>query len=176
MPPKTNNPDEPPVFTSNLLPRPKSAFPGPRKVPRLCATAFDVPFLRLKKPQPERLSKRLISLNHWVQTRTELVTEIRDGLMPEAELEDRWEEQMRGLVKGEARRRRLSKEEEELVRGDGRVTYASCLNEVRVGVMRELTRFSAENVARARAMLEIVKKEEALAEEEAREAGDDASG
>lgn len=176
MPPKTDDPDEPPVFTSNLLPRPKSAFSGTRKVPRLCATAFGIPFLRLKKPQPERLSKRLLSLNYWMQRRTEVVTELRDNLIPEAALEDRWEQRIWKLAKRELEGGQLSGEQEELVRGDRNVTYEGCLNEVRNELQRELTDMRAKNIARARAMLEIVKKEKALAEEEAREARDDATG
>lgn len=101
---------------------------------------------------------------------------MKEDLVPEAALEDGWERAMVELVKKEARRRELSTEEEELARGDGGVTYGGCLHGARVAVQEEMTRANADNIARARAMLEIVKKEKALAEEEAREAMEAGNG
>lgn len=169
MPPRTNDPDEPPVYTSTFLPRPKSALSGPRRVPRLCATATGIPFLRFKKPQPEALTERFLSLNHKVQERTDALVLMKEDLVAEAEAEDGWERKMAELVRREGKGRGLSREEEELARGDGGVTYGGCVREARAAVQDEMTRTTVDNIARARAMLEIVKKEKALAEEEERE-------
>lgn len=95
--------------------------------------------------------------------------------MPEASLEDGWERAMGELARREGRGRKLTREEEELARGDGGVTFGGCLHGARVKIQEEMTRANADNIARARAMLEIVKKEKALAEEEAREAADGAT-
>lgn len=177
LPRKTDDPDEVPEFTSTLLPRPASALKGPRKIPRLAATSSGVPFLRLRKPQPERLTKKLLSLNHQAMERTDAVMRMKDDLLPEAALEDRWEAAVRRMLTAEQGRRRLSAAEEEVLGEDERrATYVQAVNEAKGQVQTLMNRTTAENVARARALLEIVKREKALAEEEARGAGDDARG
>ncbi|SPO04821.1 uncharacterized protein DNG_07506 [Cephalotrichum gorgonifer] len=173
LPPKTSRAGEKPVFTSTILPRPKSAFSGTRKIPRLCATSFGVPFLRLKKPQPVALSNKLRSLNLMAQKRLEMASLIKDELIPEAHSEDAWEKAVRDLARRErGGGRQTSKEEQDLLDGDGRETYAGRLEGVRAGIMQKVERTSVENIARAKAMLEIVKQEKVLAAQEERQASE----
>ena len=178
LPPKTNDPDERPVFVSDILPRPKSALKGPRKIPRLCITSFDVPFLRFKKPQSERLSQRLLSQYYQASERTEAVVEIKEKLLPDAELEDRWEREMRRRAREEwqGTGRRLTREEQRFLDEEGKGSHVGCMWQVLRQLQDEMTRKRTENIARAEALLEIVKKEKALAAQEAREAGNDATG
>lgn len=156
------------MYTSTFLPRPKSELSGTRQVPRLCATATGIPFLRFKKPQPAALTQKIISLNYKVKERMDGLALMKEEMVGEAELEDGWEGKMAELVRKEGMGRRLSREEEELASGDRGVTYGGCIREARLAVQDEMTRANADNIARARAMLEIVKKEKALAEQEAR--------
>lgn len=178
LPPKTDDPHEPPVFVSDILPRPKSALKGPRKIPRLCITNFDVPFLRFKKPQPKRLSQRLLSQYYQATERTDGVVEAKENLIPEAELEDRWENEMRRRIREEreASGRTLTREEKEFLEEERKGSYVGCMWQVLRLLQDEMTRTTTENIARAQAMLEIIRKEKALAEQEAREAGNDATG
>lgn len=163
---------------SDLLPRPKSALKGPRKIPRLCITNFEVPFLRFKKPQPERLSMRLLSEYYRSSEKIEGLAHIKDNLMEEALHEDRWESEVRrrALTEWKERGKWPNREEEEFLdEADTGDTYVRCLRQVVRMVEDEMSRERTDRIAQADALLEIVKKEKALAEEEAREAGNDVS-
>lgn len=178
LPRKTLDPDEPPVFVSDILPRPKSAFKGERKIPSLCITSFEVPFLRFKKPQSERLSQRLLSQYHHAKETVEAVVEIKENLIPDAELEDAWEGEMRrrARMEWEGTGRRLTREEQELLDDGGRRLHARAMRQLLHYMQNEMTKKRNENIARAGALLEIIKKEKVLAAQEAREAGNDATG
>lgn len=178
LPPKTNDPNEPPVFVSDLLPRPKSALKGPRKIPRLCIANFDVPFLRFKKPQSDRLSQRLLSQYHEATEQTDAVVEMKENMLPDANLEDGWEREMRRRAREEwqGTGRRPTGEEQQLLDDERRGTHAGVVWQAVLRLQEEMTRKRTENIARAEALLEIVKKEKALAAQEAREAGNDATG
>ena len=167
---------KPPVYTSNILPRPKSALKGPRRVPRFAWTMFGVPFLRLKKPQPKRLSGRLMWLFREQDKRLKATIYLRDYGLWHAKCEDEWERRIRGVARAELKGRKLTKEEEEFLKGAEDVTYTECLRDVDNALRDWITRSRMDGVGRARALLDIVKKEKALAEQEAREAGNDATG
>ncbi|KAH7312160.1 hypothetical protein B0I35DRAFT_49127 [Stachybotrys elegans] len=79
------------TYVSELLPRPKDAFQGDRHIPRYAVTAQGQPFLRIKKPQPDTLSRRIhkADVESWAEQ--ERIMEAEEELAPDAALEDMWE-------------------------------------------------------------------------------------
>jgi hypothetical protein len=83
-----------PPKTSVLQVRPYAKVSGPRHVPIL-AQVQGIPFLRLKKPQPEALSR---ALQHKLQKRIDLFDErvlLNNYWLPCARQEDIWDEIIR---------------------------------------------------------------------------------
>lgn len=170
LPSVTNDPNEPPVYKATVRPLPKSAFKGDRKIPRLCATSFGVPFLRITKgKQPPKLSGKLQSFNKKIQLYAQLITRIPEVLIPDVYTEDRWEKMMADLAREESKRRKLSDLEKDLVLGDGKATYVQNLREVRGELVSKLKKIKIDHLARAKAMVELIRQEEALAQIETQE-------
>ena len=170
LPPVTNNPRERPVYKATVRPLPKSALKGDRKIPYLAASSFGVPFLRITKgKQPPRLSGKIQSFNKKIQLYAELISKIPNVLIPDVYTEDRWERMMGALAREESKRRKLSGPEMDLLLGDGRATYVQNLREVRGELMSKLNKIKIDNLAKAKAMVQLIREEEALAEIEKRE-------
>ncbi|KAI1380073.1 hypothetical protein F4677DRAFT_250422 [Hypoxylon crocopeplum] len=93
------NPNPKPVYAIPSRPRPLSELGGSgrRHVPRL-DMASDLPILRIKKPQPPLLSRVLTQKIRRRVTRMGAVSVMYEELMPDAELEDEWEQTMATLL------------------------------------------------------------------------------
>ncbi|KAF4507381.1 hypothetical protein G6O67_006023 [Ophiocordyceps sinensis] len=90
----TARPGQAPRYTSSVLPRPRAALDGdtrPRRVPSLCSTSYGQPFLRMRKPQPRALSRMVGLKDRFFQKKIFKVVEINEDLIPEALLEDEWD-------------------------------------------------------------------------------------
>ncbi|KAH6609898.1 hypothetical protein Trco_003244 [Trichoderma cornu-damae] len=95
--------NEPPRYTSNILPRPKDSLKGrPRKVPSVSATADGQPFVRIKKPQPHALSRMIGRKNRIFTNRIANMMDIDELVAPEAALEDEWDRMMDELLAKES--------------------------------------------------------------------------
>ncbi|PKS11376.1 hypothetical protein jhhlp_003138 [Lomentospora prolificans] len=166
LPGWTGDPEETARYQCTIRPIPKSALSGERKVPRLCATTTGVPFLRFTKPQPKALTKRLWRLDQEIIGLTDASTQIRDEILPSATEEDAWEKRVRDMLVEESSQRKLSDAERELTSESPDNTYVNTYRAVRRQLQKELELIRRDNIARAGAMLELMRKEKALAESE----------
>ncbi|KAI8964514.1 hypothetical protein F5Y11DRAFT_345449 [Daldinia sp. FL1419] len=93
--PTARNPNPKPVYDIPSRPRPASELGGSgrRHVPHI-DMASDIPFLRIKKPQPAYLSHILRSRVRKRAQRLDIVQSLYENEIPEAELEDEWEKMM----------------------------------------------------------------------------------
>ncbi|KAL7919017.1 hypothetical protein ACQKWADRAFT_302407 [Trichoderma austrokoningii] len=100
--------DEPPKYTSNILPRPKDSLkgPGPRRVPFVNATADGQPFVRLKKPQPYAMSKMIGRKTNIFNDRILNIVDVDEWTASQAALEDEWDRMMDKLLAEEKPRKR----------------------------------------------------------------------
>ncbi|KAL7897444.1 hypothetical protein HDV63DRAFT_260506 [Trichoderma sp. SZMC 28014] len=92
--------DEPPKYTSNILPRPRDSLkgPGPRKVPSVSATADGQPFVRLRKPQPHAMSKMIGRKTNIFNDRILNILDVDEWTASQAALEDEWDRMMDKLI------------------------------------------------------------------------------
>ncbi|KAH8666880.1 hypothetical protein BX600DRAFT_436254 [Xylariales sp. PMI_506] len=179
------DPNPKPVYTSAHRPRPRAALGGSgrRRVPVL-DMAGDVPFLRLKKPQPEILSRVILQKVRKRASRTGLVKQMFDKDMPESHEEDEWEKIVAKLAREEGvastsrkrNTRKLIQGREQEDSGDwlddasGDVSYARTLRQYGIAeVSEKLNRERIDLVARADAMRAIIAEEAALANQEKEE-------
>ncbi|KAI0193130.1 hypothetical protein F4808DRAFT_442551 [Astrocystis sublimbata] len=170
-------------------PRPASELGGTgrRKIPHI-ELAGEFPFLRIKKPQPEILSRVLRQKNDRSAVRMALIAVLREELHPQAQEEDWWEDTLarQASVENVAWRRELGEAPTRIKRdlvnaiwqqrtdigGSGlsqKYGWGSYLDGVNVGI-RDMNRgFARERedlVARADALRQVVLKETRMAEEE----------
>ncbi|KAL6863668.1 hypothetical protein J3F83DRAFT_745211 [Trichoderma novae-zelandiae] len=168
--------DEPPKYTSNILPRPKESLKGPRKVPSVSATAEGQPFVRLKKPQPHALSRMIGRKGRIFTNRIEHIMDLDERVTPEAALEDEWDRMMDDLLakegaKGERREKEVS------YRWDREIhpkmaTFGWSVQLSRLWWEWKVEKTWEDWIARGEALQELVEQESALAE---REQGDRAA-
>ncbi|KAF4972102.1 hypothetical protein FSARC_1242 [Fusarium sarcochroum] len=91
---KVSAPGAPIKYESTIRPLPKSAFAGERKTPMFCATAEGQPFLRIKKPQPRVLTRAIARKTMMWRRTMEGLVDVEEYGIPEALLEDRWDNMM----------------------------------------------------------------------------------
>lgn len=143
-------PTSPPVYKPTNRPLPKEQLTGERKVPVLDDT-FGFPFLRISRPQSRRLGHQLYNLVKRRVKREELITQLKEEAVYDAEEEDVWEAML---------------EREFGVEDPARTTY---VRSVKLSIWHLALALNEEKkhmVARGKAMWEIVEKERALLEEE----------
>lgn len=130
-----------------ILSRPRPTVSGIRRVPALVSARGEVPFLRIKKPQPRILSlvidNKLKRRWNWIVTRQRL-----DDELEMANAEDRWDAMMG-----------------ETVEGSWRVPILESLREVKTKIRQS----DEANAKLAGKMWEVVLKERELAEKEKNE-------
>ncbi|KAI5859298.1 hypothetical protein GGS23DRAFT_329115 [Durotheca rogersii] len=192
--PTPENPRPRPVYATPSRPRPREELSGTgfRQVPRL-DLAGDFPFLRLKKPQPASLSR---VLTHNIRRRVARITTLQymaDELMPDAQLEDEWENRVAFLLSCQGNKPNhrdryspgygdggdttdsyfssMTAESREAanIRADFWVdaTYSRTLHEHGILHLQNLLSEEREDqVARADAMRRLIEEERALAEQE----------
>lgn len=90
--------DEPPKYTSNILPRSRDSLKGPRKVPSVSATADGQPFVRLRKPQPHAMSKMIGRKTNIFNDRILNILDVDEWTASQAVLEDEWDRMMDKLL------------------------------------------------------------------------------
>ncbi|KAH6618216.1 hypothetical protein B0J18DRAFT_493128 [Chaetomium sp. MPI-SDFR-AT-0129] len=176
---KTSAEGEPPVYAPNIPPRPLSSFPnGVRKPPHL-AHANDIPFLRMKKPQPRFLGRVIRQRMERRIDRLNVMYEIDDVLIYDAAAEDEWDEMMEVMLAEKAKQEKRSaggentteteeiQEEEEEETEEP--TYQEVLRSVQFHLIEVAEAERKDLVARSQALWEIVQRERALALEEEKE-------
>ncbi|KAK7754543.1 hypothetical protein SLS62_003564 [Diatrype stigma] len=91
--------EEPPVYMTPHRPVPASELGGSgrRRVPHL-EMAGDFVFLRKSKPQSPVLSRVLLQKIRTREKRASLVQALMDEMIPDAELEDAWEESVEDML------------------------------------------------------------------------------
>ncbi|KAI0536925.1 hypothetical protein GGR58DRAFT_473556 [Xylaria digitata] len=181
-PPNPSNPESRPVYATPHRPRPQSKLGGTgrRKVPRL-DLADDFPFLRLTKPQPAVLSRVLRQKFIRRSDRARRVGELWEESLPDAKLEDEWEEAIARLEREEGGSddgweqpsgTGSTKEENWQTRrhigtGPSEDSHAHIVKRYGITeVSHALTRERVDQVARADAMRQLIIQEKALAAQE----------
>ncbi|TFB02748.1 hypothetical protein CCMA1212_005387 [Trichoderma ghanense] len=162
--------NEPPKYTSNILPRPRESLKGPRKVPSVSATAEGQPFVRLKKPQPHTLSRMIGRKGRIFSNRIENIMDLDERVTSEAALEDEWDSMMDDLLaneggKGGKRRKQAS------YRWDGEnsakmETFGWSVQLSRLWLEWKVEKTWEDWIARGEALQELVEQERSLAERE----------
>ncbi|PNY25711.1 Uncharacterized protein TCAP_04350 [Tolypocladium capitatum] len=157
----TAPPGRPPAYTSSVLPRPRSALPAdrPRRVPSLCTTANDQPFLRIKKPQPRALSRMVGRKDRVFQRKIYRIVDIDEELVPGAALEDEWDR----LVADQMRREAAGPGGEG---GGPKTTFSWSVQLARLWWEWRVEKTWQDWTARGTALNELVERERALAEQE----------
>ncbi|KAI1211187.1 uncharacterized protein F4807DRAFT_27982 [Annulohypoxylon truncatum] len=180
--PTPENPRPTPVFATPHRPRPAEELggTGKRHVPRL-DLAFDIPFLRIKKPQPPVLSRVLHQKIKKRVERFESLGEFSEFSLPEAELEDMWEKGVGELLKrhqnsnsgdgGRSAGNRIIPDNPEVgaIYNDiwGGETFQSTTRRHALDyIYGKLNEERVREVARADAMRKLIEEETALAEQE----------
>ncbi|KAK4147389.1 putative ubiquitin-conjugating enzyme [Dichotomopilus funicola] len=157
---------EPPVYAPNIPPRPLSSFPnGVRKPPHL-AHANDIPFLRMKKPQPRFLGRVIRQRMERRIDRLNVMYEIDDVLIYDAAVEDEWDEMMEFML---AKKNTTETEEIQDEEETEEPTYQEVLRSVQFHLIEVAEAERKDLVARSQALWEIVQRERALALEEEKE-------
>ncbi|KAL3595036.1 hypothetical protein FPOAC2_09357 [Fusarium poae] len=95
---KISAPGEHPRYEPTVRPLPKTAFVGERKVPVFGHTAEMMSFLRIKKPQPENLSRSLGAKTTRFRQTVQDTKKVDRELVPAAALEDLWDDIMHRLL------------------------------------------------------------------------------
>ncbi|KAI1387173.1 uncharacterized protein F4822DRAFT_405658 [Hypoxylon trugodes] len=172
--PTPTNPNPPPKYISPTRPRPLPQLGGSgrRQIPRL-EMASDFPFLRLKKPQPTVLSHVLHQKIKKRQIRTETLIRFREDSIPDAELEDEWEniladtmEKWDGGNSNTRRAGRAGRSMAQEIRKDlkTRNTFRETISTHGLRYMEDmLTRERLDLIARADAMRGIIEEETRMA-------------
>ncbi|KAI8631187.1 hypothetical protein F5Y19DRAFT_23573 [Xylariaceae sp. FL1651] len=190
--PSPSNPDPRPEYATPHRPRPPSELGGSgrRQIPRI-DMANDIPFLRLTKPQPAILNRVIRQKVRKRYQRTAKVGQLQDAVLPDAQLEDEWEEEMARLMREEkkgqpappapGRPRPISKytgkpqtatelhwrDVQDVGAGPAERSHTYTIHQHGVMALSTLlTRERVDQVARADAMRRLIIQEKALAAEE----------
>lgn len=83
----------PPEYTYNFD-RPRESLTGARNIPSVSSTADGYPFVRLSKPQPQRMSQTIMKRIYKAQEYKLKIADIEDYEGQEALEEDEWDELM----------------------------------------------------------------------------------
>ncbi|KAL6887283.1 hypothetical protein HDV57DRAFT_488471 [Trichoderma longibrachiatum] len=162
--------NEPPKYTSNILPRPKESLKGPRKVPSVSATADGQPFVRLKKPQPYTLSKMIGRKGRIFSNRIENIMDLDERVTSEAALEDEWDRMMDDLLakeSGQGGKRRRTVPYSWDAEDDAKMeTFGWSVQLSRLWWEWKVEKTWEDWIARGDALQELVEQERALAERE----------
>ncbi|KAK5996589.1 hypothetical protein PT974_01926 [Cladobotryum mycophilum] len=162
----TAQPWETPKYTSNILPRPKSSLPKYRKVPSLCTTADSQPFVRILKPQPRALSRMVGRKGRIFTNRIMSIMETDEDLVPEAALEDEWDNLMVDLMEKEKREHQHEHEGRALELDDPKETFSWSVQLTRLWWEWKIETTWEDWIARGDALQELVEKEEILLAQE----------
>lgn len=152
--PTAAQPRPKPVYAIPSRPRPLEALGGSghRRVPHMDMAA-DLPFLRLKKPQPAQLSRILTQKMQRRSERLAQLTYFTEEVLDDAREEDDWEDALRRQQRAEGIRAPHG--------GEG--TYRATVVEHAVDFMyRQVTEEREDAVARADAMRDLVRREREL--------------
>ncbi|KAG8354861.1 hypothetical protein FVEN_g7165 [Fusarium venenatum] len=95
---KVSAPDEFPKYEPTVRPLPKTAFVGERKVPVFGHTAELMSFLRIKKPQPESLSRSLGAKTVRFRQTIQATKKVDTELVSAAASEDLWDDIVHRLL------------------------------------------------------------------------------
>ncbi|KAI0899019.1 hypothetical protein F4806DRAFT_322469 [Annulohypoxylon nitens] len=159
--PTPENPRPTPVYATPSRPRPASELGGSgrRQIPRL-DMASDLPFLRIKKPQPPILSRVLTQKIKKRVLRYDTLGEFWDYSLPDAELEDMWEQEVNALLK--KNRMVYSTDNDKFAETFQYTTKRHGIDFLH----NKLNDERLHQVARADAMRRLIEEETALAEQE----------
>lgn len=180
----TAPPGEPPVYTSPRHPVPRDQLTGRRSVPHISVSTEGIAFLRQGKPQPHRVSRYVMRKDMLKKRAMDALLKARREDLPFATEEDRWEtlmaQEMMAVNRAQGRSKRDLSRRQDKSRDLESLGFPDRMSEDQsygwsVG---EAYRFSSERlhhervnqVARARAFLEIQQAEKAMLEKEEREA------
>ncbi|KAL6699548.1 hypothetical protein J3F84DRAFT_186582 [Trichoderma pleuroticola] len=162
--------NDPPKYTSNILPRPKDSLTGPRKVPSVSATADGQPFMRLKKPQPHVMSRMIGRKNRIFESRILNILDIDERAVPEAALEDDWDRMMDELLaeEGSKRGRRKQQDLRQSAREDSSKmeTFGWSVQLSRLWWELKIEKTWEDWIARGEALHQLVEQERSLDEQE----------
>lgn len=162
--------NDPPKYTSNILPRPKDSLTGPRKVPSVSATADGQPFVRLKKPQPHVMSRMIGRKNRIFESRIMNILDIDERVVPEAALEDEWDRMMDELLaeEGSNKGRRKQQDLRQSTREDRSKmeTFGWSVQLSRLWWELKIERTWEDWIARGEALHQLVERERSLDEQE----------
>ncbi|KAL0943040.1 DNA repair protein [Colletotrichum truncatum] len=159
---KISKPNEPPVYVSPIFPRPRDSFEGRRKIPHIVASASGHIFLRHKGPQPYAVSNLLRRKQARKVRFTAHLLDIENENWEFATEEDNWEKLVnQALGKKPSRKPRMD---------PWAASYAESVNESYRNLVISMNRFREDEVAKGRALIEAVKGEEKLLEQEVLEA------
>ncbi|KAJ3483855.1 hypothetical protein NLG97_g7204 [Lecanicillium saksenae] len=134
-------------------------IPRRRRVPSVAATAEGLPFLRTSSAQPHEMSRMIGRKNKTFQETISKITDLRDELIPEAELEDQWDR----LVSQQLRRESLPQEQSS---GDLTEHYTWSLYLSRLWLEWKTELVMQDWIARGEALQRIVDQERELADVE----------
>ncbi|KAI1452232.1 hypothetical protein F4805DRAFT_43090 [Annulohypoxylon moriforme] len=169
--PTPEDPNPEPVYATPNRPRPAEELGGSgrRHIPRL-DMASDLPFLRIKKPQPPLLSRVLTQKIKKRVDRYDTLGYFWEESLPSAELEDAWEREVKNLLRrhrvselSDGDRNKIIQDDSEIGGGSFQITMKKHgidhlhgkLNEQRI-----------HEIARADAMRRLIEEETVLAEQE----------
>ncbi|KAL7954339.1 hypothetical protein V8C34DRAFT_22337 [Trichoderma compactum] len=161
--------NDPPKYTSNILPRPKDSLTGPRKVPSVSATADGQPFVRLKKPQPHAMSRMIGRKNRIFESRITNILDIDERVVPEAALEDDWDRMMDELLAEEGSKKgRKQQDLRQSVREDSSKmeTFGWSVQLSRLWWELKIEKTWEDWIARGEALHQLVEEERSLDERE----------
>ncbi|KAF4976912.1 hypothetical protein FZEAL_6488 [Fusarium zealandicum] len=108
---KVSGPSEPIEYEPTVRPLPRSAFVGERKVPVLGSTAEGQVFLRIKKPQPQVLSRAIGLKTKLFREDIWAVMDIEEYDLTIADQEDRWEQLVNKQLKAEGLQDQVARDE-----------------------------------------------------------------
>ncbi|KAM0445980.1 hypothetical protein ACHAO4_009567 [Trichoderma viride] len=171
--------DEPPKYTSNLLPRPRDSLkgPGPRKVPSVSATADGQPFVRLRKPQPHAMSKMIGRKTNIFNDRILNILDVDEWTASQAALEDEWDRMMDKLLAkenpGKAESQAFPRQPFDGDYFPMGETFGWSVQLSRLWWEWKVERTWEDWTARGEALHELVEQERSLAEKERRRSEDD---
>ncbi|KAK0616655.1 hypothetical protein B0T14DRAFT_523572 [Immersiella caudata] len=147
--------ENPIVYKPTQPPLPLSAFKsGVRRIPHLDMCNTTHPFLRFRKPQSPKLSSALLHRHNLREANIIASKKFREEDMDFVEQEDKWENQLRRLMRADPEK----------------TTYKSTLIEVMNETHKWLHWDFEDALARGKALWEIVERERALAKREKKDA------
>ncbi|PTB38620.1 uncharacterized protein TrAFT101_006636 [Trichoderma asperellum] len=164
--------DEPPKYTSNILPRSRDSLKGPRKVPSVSATADGQPFVRLKKPQPYAMSKMIGRKTNIFNDRIMNILDVDEWTASQAALEDEWDRMMDKLLAKENPEKTEGQASSRRPYGDDYFpmgeTFGWSVQLSRLWWEWKVEKTWEDWTARGEALHELVEQERSLAEKEQR--------